>query len=99
MVLLFAAIVGTENFAVSALVWAGQPRALVVSARLLMFLGLGVSFWYNRRGRLLPTSAAERELWTIWIGYFTTHCVIVLVIYLLRHLEILQPHVDWSALE
>ena len=32
---------------------------------------MGCLFWYNRRNnRLLPTSSSERELWTIWIGYF-----------------------------
>ena len=31
--------------------------------------GTHFRFWYNRGRRLWPTTAAERELWTIWIGY------------------------------
>jgi tRNA A-37 threonylcarbamoyl transferase component Bud32 len=34
------------------------------------FALIGVVFVRKRPGRLLPTSAAERQLWAIWIGYF-----------------------------
>ena len=55
----------------------------------------GGLFWYHRGSRLLPTSAAERELWTIWIGYFTTYFVIVIIILSLTHFGIYQPNPDW----
>jgi hypothetical protein len=38
----------------------------------------------------LPTSAAERELWTIWIGYFLTYFFVVIVVRGLSFLEIVQ---------
>jgi eukaryotic-like serine/threonine-protein kinase len=54
-------------------------------------------FWYNRGSRLLPTSAAERELWTIWIGYFTTYFFIIIVLRLLAYLGVLQTNPQWPA--
>jgi len=38
---------------------------------------LGYLFWYHRGSRLLPTTAAERELWTIWIGYLLAYPVVI----------------------
>jgi hypothetical protein len=40
----------------------------------------------------LPTSAAERELWTIWIGYFTTYFFVVVVVRGLSLFEIFQSN-------
>ena len=55
-----------------------------------LFAFLGVLFFFNRRSRLLPTSAAERELWTIWIGYFTAYFFIVIVIRALGWMKIIE---------
>jgi hypothetical protein len=44
------------------------------------FALLAVVFWWQRRGRtLLPTNAAERQLWAIWIGYMLAYeiCVVI----------------------
>ena len=42
------------------------------------FVLLVMLFWYNRRAKLLPTNAAERELWTIWIGFFLAFgCILI----------------------
>ena len=57
---------------------------------------LGFLFWYNRGSRLLPTTAAERELWTIWIGYFVTYFFIVIVTRAVGHLDVLQPERDFG---
>ena len=57
----------------------GTPRILVFAARATQFVLLGVLFWYHRGSRLLPTTAAERELWTIWDGYLFAYAVIILV--------------------
>ena len=35
-------------------------------------------FWKFRAPALLPRSAAERQLWAIWVGYFVTTAIIVL---------------------
>ncbi|HZZ81520.1 MAG TPA: hypothetical protein VFE62_23665, partial [Gemmataceae bacterium] len=99
MLFLTAIAVGLEHFTVFALVMLGQPNVLVVVARGFLFLFLGGLFYYNRGNKLLPTSPAERELWTIWIGYFTSYFIIVIVTRLLIHCDVLQPTDDWAARE
>jgi tRNA A-37 threonylcarbamoyl transferase component Bud32 len=49
---------------------AGLPRWVRWAIGSAEFTLIGVAFVRNRPGRLLPTSAAERQLWTIWLGYF-----------------------------
>jgi hypothetical protein len=47
----------------------------------VQFACVGIAFLWYRPGRLLPTSAAERQLWSIWGGYllaFATTAVISL---------------------
>ena len=97
MVLVMATGVFAEHFAVFALVQLEQSPLLVNLARGLLFVFLGVLFWQNRGSRLLPTSAAERELWTIWIGYFTTYFLLVVIIRLLTYLEVLHSNRAVSA--
>jgi serine/threonine protein kinase len=71
MVLIMAGIVGFQHTLIFVLMQLETPRWTVLGARMLEFILLGWLFWHNRRNsRLLPTSSAERELWTIWIGYF-----------------------------
>jgi hypothetical protein len=84
MLLIFAAIVLAEHVAVFLLSQTGQPRWTILVARSGQFIAMGLAFWYNRGHRLLPTSAAERELWTIWVGYFVTVMVNWAVCWLLR---------------
>jgi eukaryotic-like serine/threonine-protein kinase len=95
MVLAMAAIVGLEHFGVFALVLTGQAPVWITLARLLQFVLLAVLFWYNRGSRLLPTNAAERELWTIWIGYFSTYFFIVIIIRMLAHFRVLHSDPTW----
>jgi serine/threonine protein kinase len=73
MVLAVAVIVLVEHLAIFLLTWTGQPRESVLLARVAQFALIGVVFWWNRGDRLLPTSSAERELWTIWIGYVVAY--------------------------
>ena len=64
---------------------------LVVVGPAILFVFLGLLFYYNRGSKLLPTTAAERELWTIWIGYFAGYFFIVVVVTrLLIHCDVLQ---------
>jgi tRNA A-37 threonylcarbamoyl transferase component Bud32 len=79
MVLIIAAIVLTEHVAVFTLIRTGQARALVMLARACQFGLIGLVFWHNRGRRLLPTTPAERELWTIWIGYIISYGAALLV--------------------
>jgi hypothetical protein len=96
MIFGLAAIVGTEHFLVFGLILAGVPPMWVNLARFLQFAALGALFWYNRGSRLLPTTAAERELWTIWIGYFTTYFFVVIVMRLLHRGGILTSDPAWE---
>ena len=97
MVFLMAVGVGLEHCAVFALVWMELPNFLVILAHGLLFVFLGGLFYYNRGSRLMPTSAAERELWTIWIGYFATYFIIVIITRLLIHFEVVQANPSWHA--
>src|SRR5262249_48781916 len=52
------------------------PRPWILAARFSQFAIMGLVFWRHRTHTLLPTSAAERQLWSIWIGYLIG-CMIV----------------------
>jgi len=69
MVLVFAAITFVEHLVVFLLAVGELPPWTKWVARTCQFLAMGIAFWRNRGSRLLPTSAAERELWTIWLAY------------------------------
>jgi serine/threonine protein kinase len=75
MILILAAIVFAEHFAVFVLIRTEQPRWLITLARVCQFVLIGALFWHNRGRRLLPTSAPERELWSIWLGYLVAYAV------------------------
>src|SRR5207253_2611589 len=70
MILLMAAVFGFQHTLIFILMQTDAPHWSILGARALEFVLLGCLFWYNRHSRLLPTSSSERELWTIWIGYF-----------------------------
>jgi hypothetical protein len=71
MLLYFAAIVFLTHVAILALVFNGPPYPLfwIGFSRVAQFGLMGGVFWYYRPRQLLPTSAAERQLWSIWIAY------------------------------
>lgn len=73
-----AAIVVGEHFLVFLLTYFQFPDWLLVSARCSQFVLIGLVFWRNRGDRLLPATAAERELWTIWIGYILAYMFVAL---------------------
>jgi hypothetical protein len=73
MVLIMAGVIATTYVTVYLLIRLNQPHWVIVSARLGQFVAIGILFWRNRGSRLLPTSPAERELWTIWIGYLAAY--------------------------
>jgi eukaryotic-like serine/threonine-protein kinase len=72
MLLVFAGIVLVEHIIVGALTWQGPPypRGWISVARSFQFIVMGGMFWRNRTYTILPTTAAERQLWGIWLGYF-----------------------------
>ena len=95
MILLMAAIVGFQHTLIFLCMQWGAPHWTIVGARALEFILLGCLFWYNRRNsRLLPTSSIERELWTIWIGYFFALGATVLATRIIRAMDFIasNPH-------
>jgi serine/threonine-protein kinase len=91
MLLAMAAVVFIEHIAVFFLVMFGGEKAFINAARFLQFVTLAGLFFYHRRDRLLPTNAAERELWTIWIGYFVTYFFIIITTRLLMYNDTINP--------
>jgi hypothetical protein len=79
MLLLFAAIVSVEHVLIFALMEAHEPTYVFLLVRTLQFVLMGLIFWRNRSRQLLPASTAERQLWSIWIGFFIG-CVAVIFI-------------------
>jgi len=80
MLFIMAGVVFVEHLAVFFLLMTGQPRWQVLLCRSSQFVLLGTVFAYHRGYRLLPTSAAERDIWSIWIGYFLAYgCTLVAV--------------------
>jgi serine/threonine protein kinase len=79
MLLIMAAVIGIEHFLVFILIQLDQPRPMITAARFTQFVLLAILFLWHRGKQLLPTTAAERELWSIWIGYFATYFVTIIV--------------------
>ncbi len=76
-VIIFAAHVAI--FAFSFLPW--SPWFSRRLPRAVMFAGLAASFYYYRGGAVLPRSAAERPVWSIWGGYLASLTMIHLLIH------------------
>jgi serine/threonine protein kinase len=76
MLLWFAAVVFVTQLATFGLMQAGASHWLTKTCRFMEFCLIGVVFWRHRKRNLLPTSVAERQLWTIWIGYIAATLVV-----------------------
>ncbi len=81
MLLIFAVVVLLEHLFIFVLTMTGpeSPRAWIIGARVVLFSIMGAVFWRQRSHTLLPTSAAERQLWSIWIGYIFACMLVPLV--------------------
>jgi serine/threonine protein kinase len=92
MVLLMAAVIGFQHTLIYFLMQLEVPHWTILAARAIEFLLLGVLFWHNRsRRRLLPTSSTERELWTIWIGYFFALIATVTANRFVHVMDLIEP--------
>jgi serine/threonine protein kinase len=69
MLLLFGVIVAACHFLTFLLIEMGQSKWMISASRVSQLVLMLAVFGHYRRRRLLPTSPAERQLWTIWIGY------------------------------
>src|SRR5262249_16515793 len=83
MMMWFAVVVFVTQLATFGLVHAGAPRWGIWICRAAEFLLIGAVFLRHRRSNLWPASNAERQLWTIWIGYLAATLVIFGVNHLL----------------
>lgn len=80
MLFLLAPLILFEHVLVFFLSQTDAPDGLLFLARFSQFVLLGVIFWFNRGNQLFPRTAAERELWTIWIGYIIFYVGSVVVV-------------------
>jgi serine/threonine protein kinase len=80
MLLIFGLIVFVGHALTFLLVESVSAESLHWASRLSQFAVMGLVFWRYRRGSqtLLPTTAAERQLWSIWLGYLGATAVYVL---------------------
>jgi hypothetical protein len=79
MLLIFAAVVFVTHLALFLMVEAGVERYWRLAVRTVQFVIIGLIFWRFRRRNLLPTNIAERQLWSIWLGYLAAFAVTVVV--------------------
>jgi serine/threonine-protein kinase len=65
----FAAIVLLTEVAVTWIIHARQPPALLALTQATGVLLIGLVFWWHRPTELVPASAAGRIMWSVWVGY------------------------------
>ncbi len=54
----------------------GQPVAAVAGCQALQFVLLGVVFWRYRGKSFASPTTAERQLWSVWVGYIAATVLI-----------------------
>ena len=81
MLLVFAAIILVKHviFFLITLDGTAPGARWLTLGRVAMFVLMGGVFWFHRAHSLLPTTVAERQLWSIWIGYLASSSVLVLL--------------------
>jgi serine/threonine-protein kinase len=83
MLLWFAAIVFAVNLVVFGLSQTGFARGWLWLCRAAEYGLIALTFRRARSWNLLPTNQAERQLWTIWIGYMIASIVVTIIARLL----------------
>ena len=72
---IFAILILAGHLAAFAMMTAGLPWVLVLLARACEFTLGGMVAWHYSRRRSVPTSGAERQLQSMWIGYLASYIV------------------------
>jgi tRNA A-37 threonylcarbamoyl transferase component Bud32 len=75
----FAAIVAMTQIAKHVLMTNGVSITWVSVVQLLQFILIGVVFWCYRGRTMAPSTTAERQLWSVWIGYIVASLLIAAV--------------------
>jgi serine/threonine-protein kinase len=70
---LFSGIILVGHLLTFALVQTGQPPWLVWLSRAGQLLLCGAALWFYPRRSPLPANAAERQVWSIWVGYLAAY--------------------------
>ena len=65
----FAAIVFVMHVIKHVQIVHGQPLWAVAGTQVAQFGLMGVVFWRYRKHGVLPTNTAERQMWSVWLGY------------------------------
>jgi serine/threonine protein kinase len=91
LLLLLAAVLFVGHLAVFLLLQAGLPVWTRELTRGVQLAAAVVVFWRCRPHSLLPTTASERLLCTIWIGYFLAYFSILAIKRLLLNRGIVVP--------
>ena len=91
LLLVLAAIVFVGHLITFLVLSLGLPSGLDTVSRAVQFVLAAVLFWRFRPQTVLPTTAGERLLWSIWVGYFLAHQTVLAVKHLLVRQGLLAP--------
>ena len=72
LLLAIGTVVGIESVVIFFLVRYALPEKWFLITRFAQLVALVGLFLRHRRGRWLPTSSAERHLWSLWLGFACT---------------------------
>jgi hypothetical protein len=75
----FAAIVAVVYLVKHWFIVTRQPIPWILGSQVVQFALMAGVFWRYRRHALLPTTTAERQMWSVWIGYLTASVLISVV--------------------
>jgi hypothetical protein len=75
----FALIVAITHLVEYVFIQTHQPVPLVVATKVLQFILMGIVFWRYRPQGLMPATTAERQMWSVWIGYLAASTVVVVI--------------------
>ena len=87
VLLWFAAIIFGSQIALFGVIGTKQHVLVVNATQGIQFLLMGLVLWHFRATRQLVTSAATKQLWSLWIGFLIGCFLVVLVSELLVGLE------------
>jgi eukaryotic-like serine/threonine-protein kinase len=72
LLLAIGTVVGIESCVIFFLVRYELSEKWFLATRFAQLISLVGLFLWHRRGRWLPTSSAERHLWSLWLGFLCT---------------------------
>jgi hypothetical protein len=91
----FAGIVFVMHVVKQVLISVRGPAVLVGGCQFLQLALMAVVFWRSRKQGVLPTTAAERQLWSVWIGYLIASVLVAFLGLYLFGLDKLYESVDY----